>query len=586
MQRGAQKISTQLASIPAFKDNPVYADGSSVRDSLFPWFRKGIRCALCIFNDGQSAVFIGKEGKLYQLGRGGNGDHVSTPKEITTQDGEPWQLPNSVDMSCVKVVCTDINVLVLDSEMKLYCIPRESPMEQLLPKQHVAQVSCSSQHYLVLTSDGIVHSCGINNDGQLGLGHSNAVTQLTPIVLHLGHARFGTQIACGNGHSVVLCEQGFCFTFGNNSFYQLGHTTNQTGPNHTPSVPHKKVQFVKAACGANHSLFLTPCGSLWGCGQGGLWQLGKLGIGNYILQELSLSAVHGTPVDIFCHARLNVSVVLTDKDEFYICGQAGSLFHVSAHIEDFLLYEKSAVIIKNEAVCMKPSGNCINIPGFNDPEACDVELKAHDDSPGSGGEGEERTRSVFVGLDAVKMRSPYLWNLLKSPLQACVTTTGDRKFSVKLTNYSYKAIHAYGKYIHEDEVDCEPQVAVELLELAREYMDIEGLSEQSARLARRSVTAENLPVCLRACIDLGHLPLAVELVKLRLCLDNCCDVLQIAEKSPAGDPHAMYIKEVAMAFAVEHAASVVKSPQYQKLVSDIKGRMLAKLVEKDLLVQN
>eukprot|EP00439_Symbiodinium_sp_Y106_P073587 s695_g13.t3 len=398
---------------------------------------------------------------------------------------------------------------------------------------------------------------------------------------------------------------------------------------------------VRLACGAKHTLFLTATGQLYGCGQNAQRQLSSAVSGCVTTTELPFSHENGLPVDIFCHPSLNVSVVLTKENRFFICGEAGSLFHTAGLIEHFLPYDRDAIMIENRIVCMKHSTSQVYIPGFNDPKVGTVELvaaqeaeepepdgayasrllerhlavdslrrlthqaleggsltpqdvikeyagasvgpspgvadaaKATASAPNSGdmadlgglargertydvqvifgdrraehyraiarslievvaqksskpillgiqlkehnvqvfrailqqlrdkigpvvaveevdefadfeGQGSLRlhsqtlaesraakkfdspTFSVHVGLDTIKVRSQYLWRLLESPCKGNVTRHEDGRYTVRIHKYSYEALLAYGQYLHEDRVDCRPEVAVELLELAEE----------------------------------------------------------------------------------------------------------------------
>ncbi|CAE7491896.1 psmg3 [Symbiodinium sp. CCMP2456] len=133
---------------------------------------------------------------------------------------------------------------------------------------------------------------------------------------------------------------------------------------------------VRLACGAKHTLFLTATGQLYGCGQNAQRQLSSAVSGCVTTTELPFSHENGLPVDIFCHPSLNVSVVLTKENRFFICGEAGSLFHTAGLIEHFLPYDRDAIMIENRIVCMKHSTGQVYIPGFNDPKVGTVELVA------------------------------------------------------------------------------------------------------------------------------------------------------------------------------------------------------------------
>ncbi|CAE7356513.1 Rcbtb1, partial [Symbiodinium microadriaticum] len=193
------------------------------------------------------------------------------------------------------------------------------------------------------------------------------------------------------------------------------------------------------------------------------------------------------------------------------------------------------------------------------------------------------TFSVHVGLDTIKVRSQYLWRLLESPCKGNVTRHEDGRHTVRIHKYSYEALLAYGQYLHEDRVDCRPEVAVELLELAEEYVDSTGLAEKCAQLVRRAATAGSLAQCVSSCLFLHRSALAVEVTKLRLCVDNACDIMQVVDACDLNDPQAQYIQDIVMNFAAGNATAIVKSERFSSLDDALKSRLFVKLASMGLL---
>lgn len=419
----------------------------------------------------------------------------------------------------------------------------------------------------------------------------------------------------------MLTEQGVAITFGSSHDFRLGRRS-ETWVNPWPVALEMpgSVRLVRLACGLKHTLFLTAAGELLGCGQNAQRQLSNAVSGCVSTTQLPFSEDNGQPVEIFCHSSLNVSVVLTKENRFFICGEAGSLFNSTGLIEQFLAYDRDAVIVENHIVCLKPSAGQVHVPGFNDPEVCGVELVAAKSQEAPENDPEYAARllqrhlgtdslrrlsqkaleegqlspedvilefgtasgsssmftpaaekstseksSVFVSLDTIKVRSKYLWRLLQSPCRGNVVRHEDGRFTVEIHKYSFEALEAYGRYLHEDQISCRPEVAMELLELAEEYVDSTGLAEQCAQLVRRTVCQSSLATCVASCLFLRRAALAVELTKLRLCVDNCCDVLQVLESIDCMDLQAQYIRSIVMNFAAGNATAVFKSERFNLL---------------------
>jgi len=661
----AQSLEQQLRGIPVLAAGTTCPGGFTVIESILHWLDNGVRQPLCTFNGGTAAAFIGKDGRLYTLRTVTNEDGLTELRlDAAKSDGQEWQLTETPDVAAVSVAHTERCILVLDSKMELHvrqddgsvqdeCLTEEvvsrnggGLVEAALPRplagQRVAQVACSDKHFLALTSDGVVHSCGSNSSGQLGLGHTDFNLKLSPVTLDKnGMNRFAILVACGSEHSAVLCEQGTAITFGSSHDFRLGRRS-ETWVNPLPVALEMpgSARCVRLACGAKHTLFLTACGELFGCGQNAQRQLSNAVSGCVTTTELPFSHDNGMPVDIFCHPSLNVSVILTRENRFFICGEAGCLFHTAGLIEQFLPYDRDAIIIDSRIVCMKSSAGQVHIPGFNDPKVCGVELVAAQEADESesdaayagrllerqlateslrrlaqqalqGGSltphdviqehasatqgGPKRTdarkasrvdsptKSVYVGLDTIKIRSQYLWRLLESPCRGNVVRHEDGRYTVEIHKYSFEALLAYGRYLHEDRVDCRPEIAVELLEMAEEYVDATGLAEQCAQLVRRAATSGSLAQCVASCIFLRRSALAVEVTKLRLCVENACDVLQVVDASDLTDPQAVYIKNIVMNFAAGNATAIVKSERFTALDDALKSRLFVKLASMGLL---
>ena len=125
----------------------------------------------------------------------------------------------------------------------------------------VDTISCGSQYSTFLV-DGVVYVCGRNSDGQLGLG--DRMPRYIPTKLE--HHSEIISICCGRKHTIMLNADNEVFSFGYNSWGQLGcDPTDATIPNKI-SLPFK--EDVRAiSCGIYHSMILDESGCIWlfGC---------------------------------------------------------------------------------------------------------------------------------------------------------------------------------------------------------------------------------------------------------------------------------------------------------------------------------
>ena len=77
---------------------------------------------------------------------------------------------------------------------------------------HVEKIACGNDHSLALTSIGKVYAWGRNNRGQLGIGMEAQVGS-PELIVGLSQSVV-SDIACGDQHSVAICEPGSVYSWG------------------------------------------------------------------------------------------------------------------------------------------------------------------------------------------------------------------------------------------------------------------------------------------------------------------------------------------------------------------------------------
>lgn len=125
-------------------------------------------------------------------------------------------------------------------------------------------------HTLILDDTGQLYSCGWNKKGQAGISQSSPILNLQTIQ-GLENTKI-TDVACGWDSSIALSDNGDVYTWGSNSFGQLGRS--ESGGT---SVPHKisiGSRVKRIAMGLRHSMILTVDGQLLVAGAGTKSQLG------------------------------------------------------------------------------------------------------------------------------------------------------------------------------------------------------------------------------------------------------------------------------------------------------------------------
>ncbi len=139
----------------------------------------------------------------------------------------------------------------------------------------VVAVSAGGAHVLALMSDGTVWAWGANGQGQLGLGHTRAVSTPTQVPGQTGI----TMVRAGYAHSLALKTDGSVWAWGDNSTGALGNPAARENcipfyPNFICStIPVQALGVSQGAflvAGNGYSMVLQPDRRFWAFGLNGI----------------------------------------------------------------------------------------------------------------------------------------------------------------------------------------------------------------------------------------------------------------------------------------------------------------------------
>jgi len=189
-------------------------------------------------------------------------------------------------------------------------------------------VSCGGSHTIVLMTDGSIYGCGYNGEGQLGDGTFDNKSTLTRMTNTTG--KTPKSVTCGSSHTIVLMTDGSAYGCGNNYFGQLGNgNTSNTNTSLTQmTIPNGKTA-TSISSGDNHTIVLMIDGTIFGCGINEVGQLGNGTSTNYngtpnptLIQMTNVPSTNGiTPTSITCGTR--ETIVLMSDGTVFGCGQNG-----------------------------------------------------------------------------------------------------------------------------------------------------------------------------------------------------------------------------------------------------------------------
>ena len=132
----------------------------------------------------------------------------------------------------------------------------------------VTRISAGEDQSFFIKSDGSLWGMGLNQDGQLGDGTSNSITNFPEQIV----ATNVTAVSGGGAHCLFLKSDGSVWGTGNNYEGELGNGTYNFFTNRPGQIIAGQV--VAIAAGNSHSLFLKTDGSVWATGENRDGQLG------------------------------------------------------------------------------------------------------------------------------------------------------------------------------------------------------------------------------------------------------------------------------------------------------------------------
>lgn len=132
---------------------------------------------------------------------------------------------------------------------------------------------------------------------------------------------------CSSAHSVLINMDRKALAFGRNTCGQLGQSDLATLEQPTLVAGLEEVNVIQAACGRNHTLFLTDTGTVYACGDN---KSGQCGVGNSqaVISKATRLNYAGPPIiKVGCGAEY--SMILDIKGNLYSFGlpEYGQLGH-------------------------------------------------------------------------------------------------------------------------------------------------------------------------------------------------------------------------------------------------------------------
>jgi alpha-tubulin suppressor-like RCC1 family protein len=150
---------------------------------------------------------------------------------------------------------------------------KSSPVQTIAGGTNWKQVSCTGFYTAAIKTDGTLWTWGHNNNGQLGDNTGGAGTQKSSPVQTIAGGTNWKQVSCGYGHTAAIKTDGTLWTWGRDSYGQLGDNTQvqKSSPIQTIAFGNNWKQVF---CSTRHTTAIKTDGTLWTWGFNGFGQLG------------------------------------------------------------------------------------------------------------------------------------------------------------------------------------------------------------------------------------------------------------------------------------------------------------------------
>ena len=124
-------------------------------------------------------------------------------------------------------------------------------------------------HSIAITSGGLIYGWGKNNWGQTGVGKDGGESITTPLLLNSFSNIAIKSVHCVYCQSFALTTDGCVYSWGYNSWCQLGHDLEKNEVVYEPKLINNLSNIISIAGAGDNTYFLTNDGLIYFCGKFG-----------------------------------------------------------------------------------------------------------------------------------------------------------------------------------------------------------------------------------------------------------------------------------------------------------------------------
>lgn len=352
----------------------------------------------------------------------------------------------------------------------------------------IVQVTCGSHHSMALSSSGEIYAWGQNNCGQVGSGSTSNQASPRKITSCIGHRR-ATWIACGQTSSMAVLDNGDVFGWGYNGNGQLGLGNNVNQPNPCRVSGLQGVFITQVACGYAHTLALSDEGELYSWGAN---SYGQLGTGNKanLVTPTRIATERGRFVDVAATHYNHISAAMTHMGHVYMWGQCRSQSVTLPMETQFRSMHDVFACFGNPSVTWKP----LEVRFSESKSVSDTLFRAFDDPGTADVRFSVEERLIHVHRAVLKIRCEHFRTMFQSEWLET------EKDTIEIPYFTYPVYRAFLGYLYTDRVvDLTPEDAIGLLDLANAYCE-QQLKCICESILSRSVAVDNAAMLYAAAI--------------------------------------------------------------------------------------
>ncbi|KAM9783952.1 RCC1 and BTB domain-containing protein 1-like isoform 2-T2 [Syngnathus typhle] len=386
---------------------------------------------------------------------------------LATEDGKVF--------ACGYNACRLLGVVTMG-----ICELSQSLVTVNIPNMKVKEVACGAYHSMVLTEDGEVFAWGYNNHGQA----SSHIVVIQPFPVKVGGSLQGETvigITCGHSFSMALLDNGEIHGWGDNHNGQLG-----VGHDNYVSMMPCRLSALQESCikqvvsGYGHSLAVTDKGLLYSWGTN---TFGQLGIGdmNNCFSPVQVMADEERFVEVAACHFTHTSAAKTQSGQVYMWGQCRGRAVVMPRLTHFTNTDDVFACVASPPVMWR----LMSVEHDDLPLTVTEALKNEFDSPETADlkfivEG----KCIHVHKAVLKIRCEHFRSMFRSPW------VESHQEVIEISQFSYTIYRSFLQFLYTDTVDLPPEDAIGLLDLATSYCE-SRLKHLCQQIIKGGITIQN-----------------------------------------------------------------------------------------------